>query len=84
MQTSGPITYRLDTGVRDFDVKKDLHQLVYSWPSEFGDKPAEFDTTRYNYVIYKVYRTQYLYSNQPARLEVTDTPGDGGKVVAVQ
>ena len=84
-QTSGPITCRLDTGVKDFSASKTFCQKVYLWPSEFGEKPDQFDMSQYNYVIYKLgVNSGYLTANQPSYLKFTDSPKDGGKVVAVK
>ena len=81
-QQSGPITYRLDTGVKEASVSKKPFQLVYSWPEQYGQEPEDFDITKYNYVIYQLY-CGYTNSNQPTTLIYTDKPGEGGEVCRV-
>ena len=43
-------------------------------------KPEDFDTTKYNYVVYLL--RMDCYGNQPFRIEIEEKPGENGKVVA--
>lgn len=79
VQKSNTITYQIDTGVKISRFSSYDPQLIYSWPSGFGTAPADFDTSKYNYVKYH-YREEY-HCNQPYDVTMEFTPSHNGKVV---
>lgn len=81
-QVSNTITYRMDTGVELTKAVKGVEKNVYFWDKKYGEKPADFDPSSYNYVLYWFGILNYS-NNQPARIVMTDTPGDGGEVCKV-
>lgn len=81
-QVSNTITYRMDTGVELTKAAKAGEKNVYFWNTKYGEKPADFDPSRYNYVLYQFHIENYS-NNQPARIVMTDTPEDGGEVYKV-
>lgn len=81
-QVSNTITYRMDTGVELTKAAKGVEKNVYFWDKKYGEKPADFDPSSYNYVLYWFGILNYS-NNQPARIVMTDTPGDGGEVCKV-
>lgn len=103
---SREITYKLDTGLTEHYLYKTVHEFndadpdndgcLYRWSSTFGAEPADFDTEKYNYVVYRIgfedytgkaenniFGEAYQYS-QPFGFEITDTPGDNGRIVSVK
>ena len=94
-QMTREITYTLDTGVKLSSVYKDVlrtgnntedfrtFQRIYGDEIEEGKVDA-FDTEHYNYVEYECsYSTSKYNYNQPFHYAFTETPGQGGEVVAV-
>ena len=81
-QQSGPITYRVDTGVELINSYKSSPTPVYYWDTKFGGKPDDFDMTKYNYVVYTVY-AEWRW-NQPNTMTFVEKPGDGGEVYKVR
>ena len=81
VQQSGPITYRVDTGVSVSSFRKSNPTPVYSWNTEFGSKPDDFNVAEYNYVEYTV---SGVWSwNQPNTITFVEKPGDGGVVYKI-
>lgn len=82
MQQSGPITYRVDTGVEISNHSKTVVGPKYYWDTNYGAQPDDFDMTKYNYVEYKV--SAYWRWNQPNTLYYVEKPGNGGEVYRVR
>jgi hypothetical protein len=92
-QTTREIKYTLDTGVKLNSVHKSVNctgnntEDFRTLQSRYGDEIDEgkvdaLDTEHYNYVEYKCdYKTNSY--NQPFHYAFTETPGQGGEVVAV-
>lgn len=79
-EDTSPVTIFYDTQVNISSCSKSVYQKTDAWPGgNWGDAPEDAD--QYFYVVYRIL-TVCNYSTQPFRVIITDTPQDGGEVVA--
>lgn len=79
-EDTSPVNIFYDTQVNVSSISKSVYQKTDAWPGgNWGEAPEDAD--QYFYVVYKIL-TVCNYSTQPFRVAITDTPQDGGEVVA--
>lgn len=92
-EKSNEITYFADTGFSVMPYSKELYGntvssdfqygRIYQWNPFYGDRPDDFDITKYNYVVYSI-RSKYpgITYSQPFTIEIEEIPGNDGKIVS--